>query len=138
MVSKKVQLTFEDAVFTFEKSIETGLVTVAVDRLELDEDQSTPQMSIYYSTSATEVSMTHEEIGEIIKGLQEVYEQEDEEVVSNNKSPQTAGTECEEIKLLHYRLDLIEQKLESLMIADKYHRILHTLILALLLIILLW
>lgn len=81
MVSKKVQLTFEDAVFTFEKSIETGLVTVAVDRLELDEDQSTPQMSIYSSTSATEVSMTHEEIGEIIKGLQEVYEQEDEEVV---------------------------------------------------------
>lgn len=78
MVSKKVQLTFEDAVFTFEKSIETGLVTVAVDRLELDEDQSTPQMSIYYSKSAAEVSMTHEEIGEIIKGLQEVYEQEDE------------------------------------------------------------
>lgn len=61
--------------------------------------------------------------------------------MTNQKTSQTAGTECEAKKenaVNKMMFNVLEQKLDSLLLADKYHRILHTIYIFLLLVLILF
>lgn len=78
MISKKIDLSFEDCAIQLEADIYSGLITVRINEYVLDLEKSKPNQEVYKSGDVVEIYPAASELKEIIRALQQIIPEEDE------------------------------------------------------------
>ncbi|MFS0822135.1 hypothetical protein [Bacillus sp. 1P02SD] len=79
MFKKEINLVFEDSGVKVEYNSDSTLVTLRVNDYLLNENKSTPELDYYEERNMTEIYLTSKQLKEVIKALEQMVVEEDEE-----------------------------------------------------------
>lgn len=77
MISKTVNLAFEHCGIQLESNIYSGLITIRINDLVLDEIKSEGHLECFKEKNVVEIYPDVDELKEVIKALQQILPEED-------------------------------------------------------------